>query len=82
MDRSVSESSCAHRIVSTPGQRRYLQGRFGQIPGDDAAYTQVEPELGRRVWTRHGHRAWPTTARGQLIRMRPDLEVTDLESWS
>jgi ATP-dependent DNA ligase len=56
-------------------------GRFGQIPGDEVAYVQVEPQL--VVEFEHDIAA----ERGRLrhavrfIRVRPDLDVTDLEPW-
>jgi hypothetical protein len=56
-------------------------GRFGQIPGDQVAYVQVEPEL--VVEFEHD----TAVERGRLrhavtfIRMRSDLEASDLDVW-
>jgi ATP-dependent DNA ligase len=56
-------------------------GRFGQIPGGEVAYTQVEPELVVEfeydTAVEHGRLRHPA----KFIRVRPDLEVTDLKPW-
>jgi ATP-dependent DNA ligase len=56
-------------------------GRFGQIPGDQVAYTQVEPEL--VVEFEHDTAAEKGRLRHavRFIRIRPDLEASKLEVW-
>jgi hypothetical protein len=56
-------------------------GQFGQIPCEQVAYTQVEPEL--VVEFEHD----TAIERGRLrhavrfVRSRPDLEASKLEAW-